>query len=251
MVREVHAPRKLNIHEETGVDRTSSGQVSKLISDLEVNMNTTTEPIRPVRAYPPPGGVPITETVYYEESTTHEVRPKNVQSLPLRAVAEPMRSPKTASNATRELDDLMTSLSDFKMREPTRIEPVRRAASPKPVPLDSMLGSLQSDMNRQGAEVIPKGHCYYCQKPIVGQVVTALGKTWHMEHFTCVHCGTELGTKSFFERDGEPYCETDYHELFSPRCNYCSAPILDVSLPLYRSVTFRVIFPLEMRFSTR
>lgn len=229
MGREVHTPRKLNIHEETGVDRSSSGQVSKLITDLEVNMNSTTEPTRPVRTYPPPGGVPITETVYYEESTTHEVRPKNVQSLPLRAVAEPMRSPKTASNATRELDDLMTSLSDFKMKEPVRIEPARRPPSPKPVPLDSMLGSLQSDMNRQGAEVIPKGHCYYCQKPIVGQVVTALGKTWHMEHFTCVHCGTELGTKSFFERDGEPYCETDYHELFSPRCNYCSAPILDVS----------------------
>lgn len=65
------------------------------------------------------------------------------------------------------------------------------------------------------------------------QVVTALGKTWHPEHFTCVHCKTELGTKSFFERDGEPYCESDYHNLFSPRCAFCSQPILDVSFTLF------------------
>ncbi|XP_023235836.1 paxillin-like [Centruroides sculpturatus] len=58
-------------------------------------------------------------------------------------------------------------------------------------------------------------------------VVTALGKTWHPEHFTCTHCNLELGTKNFFERDGEPYCEKDYHNIFSPRCAYCNGPILD------------------------
>lgn len=61
-------------------------------------------------------------------------------------------------------------------------------------------------------------------------MITALGKTWHPEHFTCAHCNQELGTKNFFERDGRPYCEVDYHNLFSPRCAYCNGPILDVSL---------------------
>ena len=60
------------------------------------------------------------------------------------------------------------------------------------------------------------------------QVVTALGRTWHPEHFSCAHCQKELGTKNFFERDGQPYCEPDYHHLFSPRCSYCNGPILDV-----------------------
>jgi paxillin len=60
-------------------------------------------------------------------------------------------------------------------------------------------------------------------------VITALGKTWHPEHFTCTHCNQELGTRNFFERDGHPYCEPDYHNLFSPRCAYCNGPILDVS----------------------
>ena len=67
-------------------------------------------------------------------------------------------------------------------------------------------------------------------------MITALGKTWHKEHFTCAHCQSELGNKNFFEREGRPYCEPDYHSLFSPRCAYCNGPILDVSgrsRPLY------------------
>lgn len=94
--------------------------------------------------------------------------------------------------------------------------------------LDSMLGSLQANMNRQGVNTVQKGCCNACEKPIVGQVITALGKTWHPEHFTCNHCNQELGTRNFFERDGFPYCEPDYHNLFSPRCAYCNGAILDV-----------------------
>lgn len=94
--------------------------------------------------------------------------------------------------------------------------------------LDHMLGNLQADMSRQGVNTSQKGCCNACEKPIVGQVITALGKTWHPEHFTCAHCTQELGTRNFFERDGKPYCETDYHNLFSPRCAYCNGPILDV-----------------------
>lgn len=93
-----------------------------------------------------------------------------------------------------------------------------------------MLGNLQADMSRQGVNTMQKGCCNACDKPIVGQVITALGKTWHPEHFTCNHCNQELGTRNFFERDGAPYCEADYHNLFSPRCAYCNGPILDVIL---------------------
>lgn len=62
------------------------------------------------------------------------------------------------------------------------------------------------------------------------QVVTALGKTWHPEHFCCAHCRSELGSKNFYEREGQPYCEDDYHQLYSPRCAYCNGPILDVHM---------------------
>lgn len=121
--------------------------------------------------------------------------------------------------------------------------------------LDSMLGSLQSDLNKLGVATVAKGVCGACKKPIAGQVrrreggklwglgsclhpeslclssqvVTAMGKTWHPEHFVCTHCQEEIGSRNFFERDGQPYCEKDYHSLFSPRCYYCNGPILDVS----------------------
>ncbi|KAL0272604.1 UNVERIFIED_CONTAM: hypothetical protein PYX00_005511 [Menopon gallinae] len=152
----------------------------------------------------------------------------------------------TASSATKELDDLMASLSDFKINAGTHqhqtvtdspyAKPNKATRSsakpltqsqPKQNQLDCMLGNLQADMSRQGVNTAQKGCCNACDKPIVGQVITALGKTWHPEHFTCTHCNQELGTRNFFERDGHPYCESDYHNLFSPRCAYCNGPILD------------------------
>ncbi|KAM8961422.1 paxillin isoform 1-T1 [Pelodytes ibericus] len=101
-------------------------------------------------------------------------------------------------------------------------------SAPKPgSQLDNMLGSLQSDLNKLGVATVAKGVCGACKKPIAGQVVTAMGKTWHPEHFVCTHCQEEIGSRNFFERDGQPYCEKDYHNLFSPRCFYCNGPILD------------------------
>ncbi|KAG9330138.1 hypothetical protein JZ751_027213 [Albula glossodonta] len=131
----------------------------------------------------------------------------------------------SASSATRELDELMASLSDFKGNK-----------------LDSMLGSLQSDLNRLGVQTVAKGVCGACRKPIVGQVVTAMGRTWHPEHFVCTHCQEEIGSRNFFERDGQPYCEKDYHNLFSPRCYYCNGPILD------KPITGRCITAMAKKF---
>ncbi|KAH8305444.1 hypothetical protein KR018_005683 [Drosophila ironensis] len=180
------------------------------------------------------------------------------------------------SQATKELDDLMASLSDFKVgnggsngigngngygnangsgnhsqqhssqvqhqtvtdyARPNKgsqqahltqtIEETTIVEDSREDQLDSMLGNLQANMSRQGVNTVQKGCCNACEKPIVGQVITALGKTWHPEHFTCNHCSQELGTRNFFERDGFPYCEPDYHNLFSPRCAYCNGAILD------------------------
>ncbi|XP_070807105.1 LOW QUALITY PROTEIN: paxillin [Pituophis catenifer annectens] len=170
-------------------------------------------------------------------------------SSPQRFASSQQQTRISASSATRELDELMASLSDFKVlpipsldhllatRPPTPekfMSQGKGAGSypsttpPKPgSQLDSMLGSLQSDLNKLGVATVAKGVCGACKKPIAGQVVTAMGKTWHPEHFVCTHCQEEIGSRNFFERDGQPYCERDYHNLFSPRCYYCNGPILD------------------------
>ncbi|KAL7828515.1 hypothetical protein SRHO_G00321490 [Serrasalmus rhombeus] len=131
----------------------------------------------------------------------------------------------SATSATRELDELMACLSDFKVQ--SNIMAQGKGPQTQVNKLDNMLGSLQSDLHKLGVQTVAKGVCGACCKPIVGQVVTAMGRTWHPEHFVCTHCQDEIGSRNFFERDGQPYCERDYHHLFSPRCFYCNGPILD------------------------
>uniref|UniRef100_A0A8C5X6B6 Paxillin n=1 Tax=Malurus cyaneus samueli TaxID=2593467 RepID=A0A8C5X6B6_9PASS len=150
-------------------------------------------------------------------------------SSPQRVTASQQQTRISASSATRELDELMASLSDFKFMAQGKTgnsSPPSTASKPGSQ-LDTMLGSLQSDLNKLGVATVAKGVCGACKKPIAGQVVTAMGKTWHPEHFVCTHCQEEIGSRNFFERDGQPYCEKDYHNLFSPRCYYCNGPILD------------------------
>ncbi|XP_065594948.1 paxillin isoform X2 [Cyrtonyx montezumae] len=151
-------------------------------------------------------------------------------SSPQRVTASQQQTRISASSATRELDELMASLSDFKFMAQGKAGGGSSPPSTTPKPgsqLDTMLGSLQSDLNKLGVATVAKGVCGACKKPIAGQVVTAMGKTWHPEHFVCTHCQEEIGSRNFFERDGQPYCEKDYHNLFSPRCYYCNGPILD------------------------
>lgn len=96
--------------------------------------------------------------------------------------------------------------------------------------------SLNSATTDQGSEMTEGSsildpnkiiNCYTCGERVVGQVITALGRNYHKEHFTCAHCGQELGTRNFYERDNLPYCEKDYQALFSPKCAACGEPILD------------------------
>ncbi|POI26808.1 hypothetical protein CIB84_009443 [Bambusicola thoracicus] len=122
-----------------------------------------------------------------------------------------------------------------------------------------MLGGLTRDLQELGITAAPAAVCAACHKPIAGkvsrrvevwgsqpppgpslipvlQMFTALGETWHPEHFTCARCGQELGGRPFFERGGQAYCEEDYHQAFSPRCAYCAGPIREVSTALPTSV---------------
>ncbi|KAF7489362.1 Paxillin [Sarcoptes scabiei] len=170
------------------------------------------------------------------------IQPQKAQMLENPVIQIPLPSGHgPASHATRELDDLMASLSDFKANQATRTPasksnlislgkiqvPTQKYAPILNSDLDSMIGNLEIDLNRQGINTIPKGDCQACGRSIVGQVVTALGTTWHPEHFTCAKCSQKLGDSTFFERDGVAYCEQDYHRLFSPKCNHCNQPIYD------------------------
>jgi len=67
--------------------------------------------------------------------------------------------------------------------------------------------------------------CGACRRPIEERVVNALGKQWHVEHFVCAKCEKPfLGTRHY-EKKGQAYCETHYHQLFGNLCFVCNVVI--------------------------
>ncbi|XP_036806107.1 paxillin isoform X3 [Oncorhynchus mykiss] len=183
---------------------------TRVIEDVRPSVESLLDELE--SSVPSPIPIPLVEFTEGEEETPSQLQARI-----------------SASSATRELDELMASLSDFKVQSNILAQgkSLPKAPPKQANKLDNMLGSLQSDLHKLGVQTVAKGVCGACNKPIVGQVVTAMGRTWHPEHFVCTHCQEEIGSRNFFERDGAPYCEKDYHNLFSPRCHYCNGPILD------------------------
>ncbi|XP_027525886.1 leupaxin [Corapipo altera] len=122
--------------------------------------------------------------------------------------------------AAQQLDELLADLGHMQSKLSGQ-----GAGVPAEPSLDNMLGSLTRDLQELGITAAPAGVCAGCRKPIAGKVLTALGKTWHPEHFTCARCGQGLDSQPFFEQGGRAFCEEDYHQAFSPRCAYCAGTI--------------------------
>ncbi|VDP44074.1 unnamed protein product [Schistosoma curassoni] len=94
--------------------------------------------------------------------------------------------------------------------------------------LNSMLNDLSSELSQHGAKTNPRGQCYACKKPINGTLITAIGKEWHPEHFTCASCRVGLVRQDFYERDDQAYCTQCHLQMFSPRCGYCGEAVVEV-----------------------
>ncbi|EGG20761.1 paxillin [Cavenderia fasciculata] len=67
--------------------------------------------------------------------------------------------------------------------------------------------------------------CAHCDDPITDRCITALGRRFHVHHFVCTQCLKPFEGGNFFERDGRPYCETDFYATFAARCGGCNQPI--------------------------
>eukprot|EP01113_Clastostelium_recurvatum_P042988 TRINITY_DN7039_c0_g1_i3.p1 TRINITY_DN7039_c0_g1~~TRINITY_DN7039_c0_g1_i3.p1 ORF type:complete len:179 (+),score=9.28 TRINITY_DN7039_c0_g1_i3:76-612(+) len=54
--------------------------------------------------------------------------------------------------------------------------------------------------------------CAGCNQNIRnGEIVNALGSTWHADHFVCHTCHSPFTGSSFYEIGGRPYCEVHYN----------------------------------------
>ncbi|GAA5812884.1 hypothetical protein MFLAVUS_006343 [Mucor flavus] len=72
--------------------------------------------------------------------------------------------------------------------------------------------------------------CHGCNDPLSGQAMTTSNKKWHTRCFKCQTCRQNLEHIAFYEKDGLPYCALDYHEQFSPRCDFCHTPVEEHSI---------------------
>ncbi|NWW66628.1 LPXN protein, partial [Ifrita kowaldi] len=181
----------------------------------------------------------------------HSTSPLSAMSSTPVPVPKPLLPSPPPTEAARQLDELLADLGHTQSKVSLSPGPGGWGAWPSPSPhpppsrqlaaagqgasvpaeslLDNMLGSLTRDLQELGITAAPAGVCAACRKPIAGKVLTALGKTWHPEHFTCARCRRELDKEPFFEQGGRAFCEEDYHQAFSPRCAYCAGPIREVS----------------------
>lgn len=113
--------------------------------------------------------------------------------------------------------------------QPSYQQPTQRPVSGAP---GGELDSLLKDLNQQLSGMVndspySKGTCWTCKQAILGEVVTAVGKTFHPEHFVCGNCRNPLGSGVFYEQGGVQHCERCFQELFCPRCGHCDKPVMD------------------------
>lgn len=185
---------------------------------------------------PPPSQSARESSVTSETSSISSVQPLKPSSAATVSNTTPSTSG-GGQSMTQELDSLMATLTDFKVLSAPTEQAVMRPNPPaeaknkekRLTELDSMLGQLEKDVSQTGVDTKSKGICAACNKPILGKMITAMNKPWHIEHFACVQCNKELSTSAFYGYNGKPYCERDYQEMFAPRCAYCNGAILDVS----------------------
>ncbi|XP_070557783.1 thyroid receptor-interacting protein 6-like [Ptychodera flava] len=71
-----------------------------------------------------------------------------------------------------------------------------------------------------------------CGKEILGTIIIALEKTWHIGCFLCCKCRTELRNKKFIlGKDNQTYCEKDYKKFQgTDKCECCKDPVVGVIL---------------------
>lgn len=68
--------------------------------------------------------------------------------------------------------------------------------------------------------------CQGCRQPIWGNCLSALGATWHPEHFCCAGCSRPLGDTHFHLHNGAPFHSECYSQLIAPRCAYCGKALM-------------------------
>ncbi|XP_055844772.1 transforming growth factor beta-1-induced transcript 1 protein [Episyrphus balteatus] len=72
--------------------------------------------------------------------------------------------------------------------------------------------------------------CHKCNEAISQRIVTALGKSWHPEHFACRECGKPIAESTFNIHEDEPVCSDCFVQKYSGTCFACKRPITEKTI---------------------
>ncbi|CAI8032732.1 Paxillin [Geodia barretti] len=71
-----------------------------------------------------------------------------------------------------------------------------------------------------------QGVCAACSQPIRGPYATAMGRSWHPEHFVCTSCQKQLQNTMFVFEEESIFCENCYAKKFAKTCHSCHKSIV-------------------------
>jgi hypothetical protein len=71
-----------------------------------------------------------------------------------------------------------------------------------------------------------------------GPYISAIGRCYCVDHFTCSNCSVNLVECGFVEENGKLYCERDFEQFLAPHCTKCSQAILKVKTKMKRIIRF-------------
>lgn len=152
-----------------------------------------------------------------EDGINYQQQPKGNPSL----------TPSPAANKEPDLSRCMKCKKDFIPGEP-KLQALGGAFHVNHFTCERCSTSLENGtfFEYQGApycetclnETVALPKCGFCNEPIRGKVMNAMGKAWHPEHFFCALCGQVfLPDMPFMEHEGKAYCESDYYSTFAPK----------------------------------
>eukprot|EP00033_Pygsuia_biforma_P003432 GCRY01003761.1.p1 GENE.GCRY01003761.1~~GCRY01003761.1.p1 ORF type:complete len:409 (-),score=112.73 GCRY01003761.1:288-1514(-) len=210
----------------------SLDELDVLLNDLNTGSANQAEPVVAVAPAPliQPLEVPelVIPTLVLNNEAKEEEKTVPIASEPASAATDVEVKEEAPAVVTEKAEE-KSSLSDLEM--------VQAILSGQDVSVDASakdedsenLDTVLSILNNPSGETVPldddadlpEGHCASCKELIVGQFITALGKTWHPNHFKCEICGKLLGAEVFYELNGRPYCEADYQASFCEKCALC------------------------------
>jgi len=181
--------KDISVPIKTEPQRSTLGRVTKTTNELDNLVQDLVDTSKKVRNNNEQNNDSLSQIMNDLEITARSSGTLNVN--------KPLVQPLTQNNRVNELDNIMNNLN-------------------KPIP--SGVGLNNQNQNLGGV-------CSSCRKKIVGDIIQALGKQYHPEHFLCTSCGTLLGGGNFYEQEGQPQCEQCFYSHFCMQCASCGLPI--------------------------